>query len=70
MLGPVAGTLALLGIDHLIWQKFPVVNLLLLGLIIVLLMLFLPRGIVGKRKRNCAATSPEGFDMTGLIIQG
>lgn len=53
VLGPVAGTLALLGIDHLIWQKFPVVNLLLLGLIIVLLMLFLPRGIVGsliKRK--------------------
>jgi branched-chain amino acid transport system permease protein len=53
ILGPVAGTLALLGIDHVIWQRFPVVNLLLLGLIIVLLMLFLPRGIVGsliKRK--------------------
>ncbi len=53
ILGPVVGTLALLGIDHMIWQKFPVVNLLLLGLIIVLLMLFLPRGIVGsliKRK--------------------
>lgn len=49
----MVGTLALLGIDHMIWQKFPVVNLLLLGLIIVLLMLFLPRGIVGsllKRK--------------------
>ncbi|MBB1597613.1 branched-chain amino acid ABC transporter permease [Achromobacter sp. UMC46] len=53
ILGPVVGTLALLGIDHMIWQKFPVMNLLLLGLIIVLLMLFLPRGIVGsllKRK--------------------
>ncbi|KAG0904775.1 hypothetical protein G6F68_018879 [Rhizopus microsporus] len=53
ILGPVVGTLALVGIDHMIWQKFPVVNLLLLGLIIVLLMLFLPRGIIGsliKRK--------------------
>lgn len=48
ILGPVVGTLALLGIDHLIWQKFPVLNLLLLGLVIVLLMLFLPRGIVGS----------------------
>lgn len=53
ILGPVIGTLALLGVDHLIWQKFPVINLLLLGLVIVLLMLFMPRGIVGtllKRK--------------------
>ncbi|MDQ8032625.1 branched-chain amino acid ABC transporter permease [Bordetella genomosp. 1] len=48
ILGPVVGTLALVGIDHLIWQKFPVLNLLLLGLVIVLLMLFLPRGIVGS----------------------
>ena len=48
IIGPVVGTLALLGIDHLIWQKFPVLNLLLLGLVIVLLMLFLPRGIVGS----------------------
>ncbi|BCY20604.1 hypothetical protein OkiPb01551_28980 [Bordetella pertussis] len=47
IIGPVVGTLALLGIDHLIWQKFPVLNLLL-GLVIVLLMLFLPRGIVGS----------------------
>lgn len=48
ILGPVIGTLALVGVDHLIWQKFPVLNLLLLGLVIVLLMLFLPRGIVGS----------------------
>jgi len=47
ILGPVVGAMALLGIDHLIWQKFPLINLLLLGLVIVLLMLFLPRGIVG-----------------------
>jgi len=47
ILGPVVGTVTLLGIDHIIWQRFPLVNLLLLGLIIVLLMLFLPRGIVG-----------------------
>lgn len=46
--GPVIGTLALLGIDHVIWQRFPLLNLLLLGLVIIALMLFLPRGIVGS----------------------
>jgi len=52
ILGPVVGATALLGIDHLIWQRFPLLNLLLLGLIIVLLMLFLPRGIVGELLRR------------------
>jgi len=52
ILGPVVGATALLGIDHLIWQRFPLLNLLLLGLVIVLLMLFLPRGIVGGLLRR------------------
>jgi branched-chain amino acid transport system permease protein len=45
--GPVVGAMVLLGIDHFIWLRFPLLNLFLLGLVIVLLMLFLPRGIVG-----------------------
>lgn len=51
--GPVIGAIALVGIDHIIWESFPLINLLLLGLVIVFLMLFLPRGVVGsllKRK--------------------
>lgn len=47
IIGPVVGAIALVGIDHIIWERFPLVNLLLLGLVIVLLMLFLPRGVVG-----------------------
>lgn len=47
VVGPVVGAMVLLGIDHFIWLRFPLLNLLLLGLVIVLLMLFLPRGIVG-----------------------
>src|SRR3546814_5370664 len=53
IIGPVLGTMALFGIDHLIWERFPLLNLLLLGLVIIALMLFLPRGVVGsllKRK--------------------
>jgi branched-chain amino acid transport system permease protein len=53
IIGPVVGAIALVGIDHVIWERFPLINLLLLGLVIIFLMLFLPRGIVGsltKRK--------------------
>ncbi|MEI2417449.1 branched-chain amino acid ABC transporter permease [Orrella sp. JC864] len=48
ILGPVVGTIALFGIDHVIWERFPLLNLLLLGLVIIGLMLFLPRGVVGS----------------------
>jgi branched-chain amino acid transport system permease protein len=45
--GPVAGAVVMVFLDDLIWQRFPVLNVFLLGLAIVLLVLFLPRGIVG-----------------------
>jgi branched-chain amino acid transport system permease protein len=45
--GPVIGAAILVGIDDLIWQHFPVANLFLLGLVVVLLIQFMPRGIVG-----------------------
>ncbi len=52
ILGPVLGALALLGVDHLIWLRFPLLNMLLLGLFIIALMLFFPRGIVGSLIRR------------------
>ncbi len=45
--GPVVGAVIMVWIDDLIWQRFPLLNLLLLGLAIVLLIQFMPRGIVG-----------------------
>lgn len=48
IIGPVIGAIALVGIDHIIWERFPLINLLLLGMVIILLMLFLPRGVVGS----------------------
>ncbi len=45
--GPIIGSGLLYGIDQLIWRQFPSLNLLLLGIVIVVLMLMLPRGIVG-----------------------
>lgn len=47
VIGPVVGVISMLAIDNLIWKNFPVLNVFFLGLAIVLLMLFLPRGIVG-----------------------
>ncbi len=47
VVGPVVGTIVMLFVDDLIWQRFPVLNVFLLGLAIVLLMMFLPRGILG-----------------------
>jgi len=47
LIGPIVGSSLLYGVDHLIWQKFPTLNLLLLGIVIVALILAMPRGIVG-----------------------
>lgn len=48
VIGPVVGALVLLGVDHLIWQRFPLLNMLLLGLLIVGLITFAPHGVVGS----------------------
>ena len=50
--GPIVGAVAMSWIDELIWRRFPVMNLLLLGIATVLLVQFLPRGIVGAVLRH------------------
>lgn len=45
--GPIVGTIVMVWLDELIWRQFPLLNLLILGVATVLLVLFLPRGIVG-----------------------
>jgi branched-chain amino acid transport system permease protein len=49
--GPVLGAIVMVWVDDLIWQRFPFLNLFLLGLAIVLLIQFMPRGIVGTLMR-------------------
>ena len=46
--GPVLGAVIMVWVDDLIWQRFPLLNLFLLGTAIVLLIQFMPRGIVGS----------------------
>jgi len=45
--GPIVGSVVMVWLDELIWRQFPLLNLLILGVATVLLVLFLPRGIVG-----------------------
>jgi branched-chain amino acid transport system permease protein len=45
--GPVVGAIAMSWLDELVWRRFPLINLLILGVAVMLLVLFLPRGIVG-----------------------
>jgi branched-chain amino acid transport system permease protein len=45
--GPIVGAVVMVWLDELIWRRFPLLNLLILGVATVLLVLFLPRGIVG-----------------------
>jgi len=48
VMGPLVGTVVLVWVDELIWRSFPVLNNFLLGLIIVVLILFAPRGVIGS----------------------
>ena len=50
--GPIVGAIAMVWVDDLIWRQFPLINQLLLGVATVLLVLFLPRGIVGTLLRH------------------
>jgi len=49
--GPVVGAIVMSWLDELIWRRFPLINLLILGVATMLLVLFLPRGIVGTLLR-------------------
>lgn len=50
--GPIVGAVGMVWLDELIWRRFPLVNLLILGVATVLLVLFLPRGMVGTLLRR------------------
>jgi branched-chain amino acid transport system permease protein len=50
--GPIVGAVAMVWLDELIWRQFPLLNLLILGLATIILVLFLPRGIVGTLLRK------------------
>jgi branched-chain amino acid transport system permease protein len=53
--GPLVGAVAFLSLEELVWRRFLEVHTGVLGLLIVILVLFLPRGLVSRRARRAAA---------------
>jgi len=47
LLGPVAGSTILFMLSDFIWSKWPFSHLIMLGIVICMLVLFMPRGIFG-----------------------
>ncbi len=52
VIGPLLGTVVLYNIDDFVWAYFPTFDVFLLGLVLVLLVMFLPAGIVGAIHRR------------------
>lgn len=46
-IGPVVGAVVMFTVDNHIWERFPSLNNLALGIVIVALMVFFPKGVVG-----------------------
>lgn len=53
--GPLAGAAAYLILEEVVWRRFLQIHTGVLGLLIVALVLFLPRGLVSLRSRRAAA---------------
>ncbi len=60
--GPLAGALILTGINETLWSHFPKVHTIFFGAVIVLVVLFLPRGLLYLfRKRQSARVFLESL---------
>jgi len=52
IMGPVIGSILLYTIDDVIWSVFPLINLVILGLLIALLIGLIPDGVIGVLRRR------------------
>ncbi len=64
VLGPVIGATAFVVIEQTVWSRFLDYNQAALGIVVVLLIFFLPGGLLGRLKRPAKATpaAPRGAD--------
>ena len=54
VLGPLVGALLFLSLEELVWRRFLEIHTGVLGLLIVMLVVFLPRGVMSLRSRRSA----------------
>lgn len=60
VLGPVLGAVVFLALEELVWRRFLYIHAGLLGLIIVVLIYFVPRGLLAVRRRALVRPYPQG----------
>jgi branched-chain amino acid transport system permease protein len=58
--GPLAGALTMSIVNEILWSRFPEIYLTLVGAVILLAVLFMPRGLVGSARK--LAFLPVGRD--------
>jgi len=57
LFGPLIGAVVFLGLEELVWRNLLQIHTGILGLLIVLLVLFLPRGLLSLSRRSWRAAS-------------
>jgi branched-chain amino acid transport system permease protein len=60
VLGPVLGATSFVVIEQVVWARFLDYNQAALGLVVVLLVFFLPGGLLGRLRQRRPARAPQG----------
>lgn len=70
LFGPIVGATFLTIVSEILWARFIRTYLIILGVIIVILIVFMPEGIMGrfKRKREGSAKAVRGAPSTGIAV--
>ena len=61
--GPILGAVIITVLSDMVLARFPLYNILLLGLIFIVVILFLPNGLVGLVRREGIGSGGKGFDV-------
>ncbi len=68
--GPILGAVIITVLSDMVLADFPLYNILMLGLIFILVILFLPNGLVGLITRRKKGTSPLSGIQLGIGEKG
>ena len=57
--GPVLGAVIIMGFREVMWAEFPAAHLALLGILVILIVFYMPRGILGLVNRRGAISTND-----------
>ena len=56
--GPIAGALFLVLLSELLWARAPEIYMIILGVLLILFVLFVPEGLLGRARRLFGSARP------------